>query len=451
MAFACASAPRAEAEWSPGPGRVLRPRAGVTDEMLFDKAMRIQARMWWHITPEGLLAYEHLQQDGPEGLSHAPLNLSDAAIWTGCYLGAQACRWHATRDPDALQQVGRLLAGVDGLTRVAGLRGRLCRGFGRLLPGRPHGDRVRSSKSMPGYHFLDDVSRDQLAGVVLGLGLVLRYVADVPDVQEKARDVLAHLAGRLDSDRMWLRTADGTKAKFGELRCDVEHLSFVRNGPLAALGYAPFATISAFDTGKYWRDRMSVLDKDGWPEALAEQHTWLDAQMSMTNVNMIHLGLLSIALFGNDKARHNARRGLWSLRKATRGWWNAGYCACQLLAGQKRAEQEILDEARVVLHVMTEDEIPPARGTYRRFRRIATARERGVVDWAWKIEVDEGNLAAPGSPPHPTKTTTRADWLFAYWLLRAAGYLRPATGPGAAEVPAPFPLDLPPWRTPSPR
>jgi hypothetical protein len=433
----------APAEAGPGPGPAIRPKASNTDAMLWDKAMRLQARMWHHISPEGMLVYEHTQGAGPDTLSHEVLSVSDAAIWTGCYLGAQACRWHVTRDPDALRQVDRLLGSLELMSEITGTRGRLCRSVGRLS-GRPRPGNVKDSPNRPGYVFLDDVSRDQLAGVVFGLALTIRFVDD-PDVVRRAHDTLAHIGGRLAEDGMWLRRSGGRKAEYGELRHDVHLLPMVENGPFAAIGYAPFAVMASRATHPWWRQQKDKLDRAGWRRALTEQLTWLDAQISMSNVNMVHLALTPIALFGDALAGDNARKGLRSLHAATRGWWNAGTCACQLLADSGAGERVLLDEIRAVLHMMTESEIPPRDVGFERTGRIVTIRERGVVDWAWKIHVDAARLPAPGSPPHPTKSVTRADWLFAYWLSRAAGHLRPADGPGAAAIPPPCPMDLPPW------
>ena len=47
--------------------------------------------------------------------------------------------------------------------------------------------------------------------------------------------------------------------------------------------------------------------------------------------------------------------------------------------------------------------------------------------------------------PHPTATYTRADWLFAYWLARAAGSLKPKSGPGASDAPPPMAVEMPAW------
>ncbi|MGE0193499.1 MAG: hypothetical protein AB7T63_15825 [Planctomycetota bacterium] len=440
----------APAESGPGPGRPIRPKPSNTDAMLWDKAQRIQARMWHHLSPEGLLVYEHGQGAGPDGLSYEVLSVSDAAIWTGCYLGAQACRWSVTRDPDALAQVDHLLRGLSFLAHVTGTPGRLCRSAGRLADGRVRPRNVVDSPSMPGYVFQDDVSRDQLVGVVFGLALVLMYVDD-PALVARAETTLGVIAKRLASDNMWLRNSRGGKTEFGELRPTVEHLPMIKNGPLAAIGYAPFLVLGSRAGEPWYRKRKDRMDRDGWRNALPEQHTWLGQQITMTNVNMVTLGLTPIALWGDPLARDNARRGLRSLYAATRGWWNAGTCACQLLADSKLDRRALVDEIRATLHIMSEQEIPFAGTRMVRTGRIVDIRERGIVDWAWKIHVDAARVPPPGAALDPIKTYTRADWLFAYWIARAAGELAPGSGPGAQSPPPPVVLDLPPWMAVSDR
>ena len=44
---------------APGPGHPIFPKPERTDAELFAKAARIQARMWKHISPEGLLVDKH--------------------------------------------------------------------------------------------------------------------------------------------------------------------------------------------------------------------------------------------------------------------------------------------------------------------------------------------------------------------------------------------------------
>ena len=47
--------------------------------------------------------------------------------------------------------------------------------------------------------------------------------------------------------------------------------------------------------------------------------------------------------------------------------------------------------------------------------------------WQWKVESSHVPLSPELAVPDPVRTHTRADWLFAYWLARAAGELDPGT------------------------
>lgn len=445
LAFVFLAAGPAFARGSPGAGRPLFPKPGRTDEQLYEKAMALQAKMWWHISPEGQLVYRHTQGADPDQLSYEALSLSDAAMWSGCYLAAQACRWHVTRDPDALEQCRVLAAGMALLNDATGRPGTLSRNVGRVPEGAAVPKSVRPSPARPGLWFRSDVSRDQLAGVSLGWAAVGRYLED-PELRALAREQVGQIARRLQRDDMIMRDWRGKETEHGDLRPDLPLLPFVKNGTSAAIGYGVFTTAARLNDSSEFYDRLSRLRKDGWRDALTSQNAWLGTFMTGSNANMAHVALLAVALHGDPKSVRNARSGLASLRRATVGWWNAGYCACQLLAGSIYDHAAVVGELRATLHAMPGTEIPPSGAHTENRRRIATAAERGVVEWAWKTQSDKIQVAAPNAPPHPTLTFTRADWLFAYWLGRAAGHLAPVSGPGADALQSRCEPRLPPWR-----
>lgn len=414
-----------------GPRAPVAAPAGRTDAQLAAKAARLQARMRTHLSPEGLLAYEHRVGATPAQLSEDVLHLSDAAIWTGCYAAAQACRWHVTREPGALEELRLLAGGLSMLERASGREGGLVRNVGRPLPGSSGFERSEPSPMGEGYWCRGDPSRDQLAGVVLGWAAIGRYVED-PALREAARLHLGRLARRLAADRMWLRDLRGRRAPYGELREDVEGLPWVRNGRHAAIGLAPFVAAAALDPQDAGLQReLARLLEDGWHRALPEQFTWLQDLQAPSSVNMSMLALLVLRLHPRGVVAGQALEGLGRLRAATIGWWNAGFCACALLGGLEHRRSWAVDELRAVLHAMPEDEVPPARWSERRERVLPNIVQRGPTHWAWKDELGLWRDVAPGTPPG-TVSHTRADWLFAYWLARAAGELDPAgAAPGA--------------------
>jgi hypothetical protein len=432
-----------------GPGQPIRQLPGQFDSGLYDKAIRIQKRMWWHISPEGVLVYIHRLGADPARLSADATLLSDVAIWTGCYAASQACRWAVTKDPDALAQCRVLAHGLAALTEVTGVHGALARNVGRPIPGEPPGEKVEPSPRNDGLWFRGDVSRDQLAGWTLGWAALYRFVED-DEIRALAKRHLGAVASKLYfDDKMWLRDPRGHRTEYGELRTDVKWFPVLKNGPLAAIGLAPILVGAAIAPDSSLPQAESRLRRDGWYAALPEQHTFLSPLVNASNVNMANLALLTIALYGGPDDHSRARRGLDALREATVGWWNAGFCACQLLGGVWKDRDNILGETRRVLHDMTELEVPPGAEGIQDLDRITTVAEKGPQGWTWADNVRRLRTWSPWPDGVPRTTTTRADWLFAYWLARAAGELQPRVGPGADPMASRIEPDLPPWMTPA--
>lgn len=411
-----------------GPGRPVPAPAGRTDAELLPKALRLEARMDAHLSPEGLLAYEHQVGADAARLSHDVLALSDAAIWTGCYAAAEACRWHVSRDPEALRRARVLARGLALLSAASGRPGGLVRNVGRPLPGSPPAERSEPSPLGQGYWCRGDPSRDQLAGVTLGWAALGRFVDD-PEVARLAREQIGAIARRLVVDGMWLRDVRGAKSEHGELRADVEGAWWLRNGRLAAIGLAPVVVARRLDPAAADVEVMAQrLRHLGWVKALPEQFTWLRDLQNTSDVQMSCLALTALFLCGDRDVADAARSGLGRLSAASVGWWNGGVLALGLLGGLWDERPRVLDELRAVLHAMPEDEVPFARVVERREERIPTIVERGNSHWSWKDHLGLFREVPPGTP-RSTTTYTRADWLFAYWLARAAGGLDP--GPSA--------------------
>ena len=433
----------------PGPRRPLRPRPGMTDAALYAKAMKLQVQMWWHISPEGVLTYRHGRGADAARLSHDTLHLSDAAIWTGCYAACQACRWWVTKDPDALAQVRALARGLRNLSEVTGTLGRLARNVG--VPMQDHSlphvfeGPVEPSPVGRNWHARIDVSRDQLAGVVMGWVMIGKFCADQPDLVREAAWNLDRIAWELHNTKMWMRDRHGRKTKYGELRATVPHMPLMKFGAWAAIGFA--AVVGAADLAPQnmpLQELVAHYDKKGWDSALPHQLTWIQRLVNNSDVNMVTLALVCLATGRNPKYHEPAKEGMKKLRAATVGWWNAGICACFLLGGHPN-RRDLVDEIRTTLHRMPDAEYP--RTLVRQFKRRAAAPidMRHEESWHWKNNVRHFHVWKPGGPVHPEVIYTGADYLFAYWIARAAGALRPRTGPGVHPTAHHCPVDLPPW------
>lgn len=451
-----APAPSLARDSGPGPAKPLRPRAGMTDAMIYAKAMKLQAQMWWHISPEGLLVYRHTRNAGPAQLSHESINRADAAIWTGAYAGAQACRWHITRDPDALAQTRALASGLANLMIVTGTPGRLARNVGVPIPdfSLPHKFEgpVEASPAGNGWHSRIDVSRDQLAGVVFGWAMIGRYCRDIPDLLFKAKTQMSAIAYELHGSRMWMRDRWGKKTKYGEMGTTAPGFPLIKYGARAAIGLA--AIIVAADLNPEDSKLQSLVvhyDKEGWDSALEHQLTWLQQTVNSSDVNMVALGLTPIALSTRrTKEARFARKGVEKLRAATVGWWNAGTSAMFLISGH-RNRRDLADEIRVTLHRMPDGEHP--RTLVRDFKRRAVAPidQRQPSAWHWTNNVRHFHIWEPGGALGPEVMYTGADFLFAYWVARAAGALYPQSGPGSHPPGDHCKVSYPPWMQAPPK
>lgn len=430
----------------PGPGPPIWPRPGQTDDLLYEKAMRIQSRMWHHLSPEGLLIVRHRRGADQAMLSQDALYRSDAAMWTGCYAAAQVCRWYVTRDPDALAQVQHLAKGLKALSDVTGVPGSFARNVGRpLKPGA--GEQIEVSPTGSGLWMRSDISRDQLAGVVLGWYMIGRYMEDTA-LKALAAEQSAAISRRLWEGKMWLRDFRGRKTKYGELRADVQYAPFIKNGSMAAIGFATAVAASDLNPGDaHLRNIVERLAHEGWERALPEQHTFLHALINSSNVYMVALPLLVLA----DSPRggrqaHRAKKGMRALRRATVGWWNAGICACWLLGGLTDGRQSLRGEVRATLHALPDREEPRILvREYRSKSEIAPIWQREPSSWYWSNNVRWFHIWKPGGKLSEQVVWTGADWLFAYWLSRLGGELKPRVGPGAEPRAHHCLMDYPAW------
>jgi hypothetical protein len=196
------------------PSRLPPPQPVPPDRgVLLEKALEHERQMGTHhLSREGLVIYR-VREEGPPTLS-----LADAAIWTGCYVAAEAFRWKVTGEPEARQ---RLLASLNALYllhRVTGKRGLLARAF-RRASSRTQEERGRwrqGKKSYQEYRWMGDVSVDQIDGVFFGYAVAFDLL-DEPTVHIETAETVAAVADHLLDHRMQIIDLDGERTKHGDL------------------------------------------------------------------------------------------------------------------------------------------------------------------------------------------------------------------------------------------
>jgi hypothetical protein len=377
------------------------------------------------VSPEGLLAYEHRIGATPEQLSADTLNRADVAIWTGCYAASLACRYAVTKDREALAEARRIAAGLDLLSAATGEPGAISRSVGVPIQGEPRKGTIRPSPLGGGLHYRADPSRDSLTGIVLGWSLLARYVDD-PEVRAYAAKNLVAIARRLFHRGMNLRDVDGDITTYGRLDHRVGPGRLLENGSHAAIGLACVTAAAVHGRDPRLVEAVRHLHDKGWDDAVDAQWTFLGEPVtSASNLNMAHLALLCLALDAQGRPQRNAMAALRELRRKTCGWQNGGYLACALLAGQRIDRERTVAELRATLLSMPASEVEWAGTQKLEQPSPVPIALRPTSVWAWKQSPFEMEVGREGARPSAERTFTRADFLFAYWLARAAGELSP--------------------------
>jgi hypothetical protein len=328
-----------------GPGTVAPPNVIRWQDttpptaLLREKAARYQERLEArHLTPEGVLRYQIKHGRADDG-SYG--DLADGPFHTGIYLASQAFRFAATSDPAARHQVLRALDGLRTLHDVTGCRGLLARyisptgrrpgdggpsseqpadssldGTRRMADatGAEDDDKAwRPSTAMPGFAWRGDVSKDQYAGFIHGLGVALALVPD-PEVRARVAELSSAAADHLEAHHMKLIDANGQRTTHGNLAGYIAGVPIGVNS-LIALAIAKVAAVSTGEARyEAFYDR---LVRAQYPEAAYWAHFTVLGVVNRVNDNMSYLALYPILLLETRKDV------LSTLRSAEARTWRA--------------------------------------------------------------------------------------------------------------------------------
>ncbi len=137
------------------------------------KAAQLEAAFQSEHVFEGL--HFNVHKD-PQGQVVALGSTADACIWTGQYVAAEAERFRATGDSDALGNMERSLQALHILQDINGVPGYVSRNFGRppLITGEPATGQYAGLE----YRVRGTVSRDQYTGWMIGVGRAHDLITD---------------------------------------------------------------------------------------------------------------------------------------------------------------------------------------------------------------------------------------------------------------------------------
>jgi hypothetical protein len=275
----------------------LREKARVYQE-------RLESR---HQMPDGVIRYKF------SGSAREPSggygNLADGSFFLGIYLASQALRYAVTADPAARDQVLLSLRGMRLYAEVSGQQGLLARYVSPVAP--PNDDRWRHSAVHAGYFWRPDVSKDQYAGFVHGLGVALAVSTD-PAIRAQVTLLAAAIADHLIDHDLQLIDWDGERTKYGNLR---GRIFGVPIGVNALIVLAAAKTAAEASGAAPYRDLYERLVAEGYPEISYWTHFSLFGLGDRDNDNMAYLALYPLLLMERDERIVAALR-----RGACRTW-----------------------------------------------------------------------------------------------------------------------------------
>jgi len=269
-----------------------------------------------HVTPEGVLRYRR-RVDRSDSLSYG--NLADGCFHTGIYLASQAMRFAVTGDAAAREQAILALDGMTLLLEVTGKHGLLARHVSPAPSLEELGDdRWKRSTTRPNYVWRSDVSKDQYAGFIHGLGVALHVFDGLGDVEVRARigKLAAAIADHLMANDSRIIDADGEMTTFGDLRArawgfpkGVDALILLAVGKVAAVSNA----------SDRYRDFFDDLVSADLPRIALAAHVGILGGGNRVNDHMGYLALYPLLLLEKDPSiladlRRSAYRSWSALR-----------------------------------------------------------------------------------------------------------------------------------------
>lgn len=257
---------------------------------LAEKAARYQARLESYFqTPEGLVRYSRVLDEPDDGTYG---DLSDVCFHTGIYLASQALRFATTGEPAAREQVLLALDGLRLLMDVTGVRGLLARHASPEGAMTERNPKWRRSSTRPGYAWRTDVSKDQYAGFIDGLGVTLAVVHDT-EIRFRVAELACAAADHLIENNMSIRDFDGDETTYGNLAGTIWCVPIGVNS-LISLAIARVAAMSS-GALRYRVFHEKLLD-EGYARTSYWAHPPLFDSGRRVNDHMAYLGFYPLLL-----------------------------------------------------------------------------------------------------------------------------------------------------------
>jgi hypothetical protein len=244
-------------------------------------------------TREGLLRY---RRDARRAGDASYGDLADGCFHTGIYLASQSLRLAVTGEPAARAQALKTLDALRLLMEVTGKRGLLARHFSPA--GTRSGENWRDSTALPDYVWRGDVSKDQYAGFIFGLGVALAAAGGDAELRSRIGALAGAAADHIIENDLAIIDVDGRRTTYGDLD---GHWGFVPIGVNAAIALA-IAKVAAESTGegRYKDFYQDLVEKRDYHRVTRwVRPPWFDTGRRV-NEHMWYLAIYPLLLLEKD-------------------------------------------------------------------------------------------------------------------------------------------------------
>jgi hypothetical protein len=186
-------------EWRP---MTLEQKTKILDDAIEQRHVRHGFVSGLHLRVAGDLASSVTQDNDNDGL------------WTAMYLGAQACRYAATHDPDARAKAKRALRALMRLEEITGVPGFYARSFVSTNEPKPHGGEWHPTPDGQ-WLWKGDTSSDESVGHYYAYAVFYDLVANEKEKAE-IRKVVARMTDYLMQHDYDLIDLDGKPTRWGQ-------------------------------------------------------------------------------------------------------------------------------------------------------------------------------------------------------------------------------------------
>ncbi|RJO70184.1 MAG: hypothetical protein C4523_05640 [Myxococcales bacterium] len=423
----------------------------------------------WHLPAGqdlwfGVLLMEDLQ-------TFDTVDMSDnVGTWTALYSASQSFRYAATRDPEALENLRRVMRGEHDMLRITGVRGLFTRAFvNPELPGFPTPEQLENwypecdlsvehckrfnevtEGEFAGWWFKNDVSKDEYAAHMFSMAVALEIVDD-PEVREHAAEIVKAVGDHLVDNTLKLVDIDGQVTTFGHLTPYALD-DFPGFNALLALSWVRMAAAVGGEKYQSFYDDC-LLQKNGandcipgepdepFTSHLSDVGLDLDCTTNWNNHNMAQLSMYALLRTESDPAlkaiyQDALRDSLWDAddprpmsaqenslytffylvnKKSTDPWPEeaARKAICSLNRYPESKEHRPVDTLSRYTEVCRDRSDDPLAGV------LIPIEERKADNFQWignpyLMEQEDGNPAHVESPE---------DYLLAYWMGRYFGFI----------------------------